>query len=134
MWNATDIPFILVSGGGRSLHCVVAKVLDCSFEVSKFEFHSRYYVHFRTNILGKGMNSLPSTYGLNNITTVLLQRWLWHQIAHKSWYVIKQRNWNWLNFTSVIFRPKPDVDLYIILINWILTVSQPIVGYFMPIS
>ena len=24
--------------------------------VSEFEFHSRYYVHFRTNTLGKGMN------------------------------------------------------------------------------
>ena len=45
----------------------------------EFEFQSRYYVHFRTNTLGKGMNPLilPS-YGLNSTTTVLLEEWLWH--------------------------------------------------------
>ena len=35
---------------------VVDKVLDSGFEVSKFEFQSRYYVHFRTNTLGENMN------------------------------------------------------------------------------
>ena len=33
---------------------VIAKVLDCSLEVSEFELQSRCYVHFRT--LGKGMD------------------------------------------------------------------------------
>ena len=27
------------------------------------------------------------------MTTVLLQGWLWHWIAHESWYTINQRNW-----------------------------------------
>ena len=40
---------------------VVVIVLDCDFVVIEFELQSRYYVHFRTNALGKGMN--PSTMG-----------------------------------------------------------------------
>ena len=36
----------------------MAKLVDCSFEVSEFEFQSRHYVHFRTNNHGKGMNPL----------------------------------------------------------------------------
>ena len=48
---------------------VVAKVLDCSLEVSKIELQSGYYVHFRTNKLEKEYNhQYPSSYGLNNIT------------------------------------------------------------------
>ena len=34
------------------------KVMDCGIVVSEFVFQSRYYVHFRANTLGKGMNSL----------------------------------------------------------------------------
>ena len=53
---------------------VVANVLDCNIGVSKFELHSYYDVHFRTNTLGKGMNSLIlSICGLNSTTTVRLQ-------------------------------------------------------------
>ena len=37
---------------------VVSKVLECDIIVSKFKLHSPYIVHFRTNIYGKGMNSL----------------------------------------------------------------------------
>ena len=33
-----------------------------------------------------------SSCGLNSITVVYLQEWLWHQITHKGWYAIKQRN------------------------------------------
>ena len=32
---------------------IMAKELDCGFEVSEFELQSCYYVHFRTNTLGK---------------------------------------------------------------------------------
>ena len=35
---------------------VVAKVLECDLEVSKFEPQSHYYVHFRTNTTRKGLN------------------------------------------------------------------------------
>ena len=42
------------------LHRVEANVLDCDIGVSEFELQSHYYVHFRTNTLGKGMNLLIS--------------------------------------------------------------------------
>ena len=34
----------------------MATVLDCEFKVNEFELQSRYYVHFRTNNLEKGLN------------------------------------------------------------------------------
>ena len=37
---------------------VVVKGMDCRIIISKFEFQLRYYVHFRTNTLGKDMNPL----------------------------------------------------------------------------
>ena len=43
------------SGGPRG---VMVKVMDCGIVVSEFELQSRYYVHFRANTLGKGMNPL----------------------------------------------------------------------------
>ena len=36
----------------------MAKVLEYEIIVSMFEFQSRYYVHFWTNTLKKGMNPL----------------------------------------------------------------------------
>ena len=39
---------------------VMAKTLDCGLEVSEFELQLRYYVHFWTNALRKGMNSFIS--------------------------------------------------------------------------
>ena len=43
----------ITSAGG-----VTVKAMDCWIVVSEFELQSRYYVHFQTNILGKGINSL----------------------------------------------------------------------------
>ena len=37
---------------------VMVKVMDCGILVSEFVPQSRYYVHFRANTLGKGMNPL----------------------------------------------------------------------------
>ncbi len=37
---------------------VMVKSMDCGIVVSEFVFQSRYYVHFRANTLGKGMNPL----------------------------------------------------------------------------
>ena len=37
---------------------VTVKVTDCGIVVSEFVLQSRYYVHFRANTLGKGMNPL----------------------------------------------------------------------------
>ena len=43
----------------RACPCgVMVKTLDGRILVSEFEFQSRYYVHFRTNTLGKGMNPI----------------------------------------------------------------------------
>ena len=57
---------------------LVVKVLDCGIVVSEFELQSHYYVHFRTNTLGKGMTPPYSpNYGLNN-TTAVVEGWLWH--------------------------------------------------------
>ena len=37
---------------------VMVKVMDCGIVVREFVFQSRYYVHFRANTFGKGMNPL----------------------------------------------------------------------------
>ena len=37
---------------------VMVNVLDCEIVVREFELQSHYYVHFRANTLGKGMNPL----------------------------------------------------------------------------
>ena len=43
----------------------MANVLECDIVVSKFELQLHYYVHFRTNTFGKGMNPLiPLVMGL----------------------------------------------------------------------
>ena len=42
-------------GGPRG---VMVKAMDCGIVISEFVLQSRYYVHFRANILGKGMNPL----------------------------------------------------------------------------
>ncbi len=39
---------------------VMVKSMDCGIVVSEFVLQSRYYVHFRANTLGKGMNPLIS--------------------------------------------------------------------------
>ena len=36
----------------------MVKAMDYEIVESKFELQSRYYVHFRANALGKGMNPL----------------------------------------------------------------------------
>ena len=46
----------------------MAKVLVYGLEVSEFELHSCYYVHFRNNTLGKGTEPpYPPSYGLSNL-------------------------------------------------------------------
>ena len=36
----------------------MVKAMDCEIVVSEFEVQLRYYVHFRTNTPGKGLNPL----------------------------------------------------------------------------
>ena len=47
--------FFLKVGGA---HGVIVKALDCGIVVHKFKLQSLNYIHFQTNILGKGMNPL----------------------------------------------------------------------------
>ena len=37
---------------------IMVKALDCEIVVREFVLQLRYYVHFRANTLGKGMNPL----------------------------------------------------------------------------
>ena len=52
---------------------LMVEAMDGGIVVSEFVLQSRYYVHFRANTLGKGMNPpYPPSYWLNSTTTVLL--------------------------------------------------------------
>ena len=65
----------------------MAKILDCIIEVSVFELHLPYHVHFRTNTLGD-TSSYPSSYGLNSITAVLQEGWLLEKKKNKPWIIL----------------------------------------------
>ena len=52
-------------------HGVIAKVLDSSLEVSKFELYSGRYIHFQINTLWEWYK-IPLSLQLNRITAVLL--------------------------------------------------------------
>ena len=43
---------------GGCPHGVMVKAMDCGIVVCEFVLQSLYYVHFRANTLGKGMNPL----------------------------------------------------------------------------
>ena len=51
---------LAIKGAGVPPRGVMVKALDRGFVVSEFVLQSRYYVHFRANTVGKGMNSLPA--------------------------------------------------------------------------
>ena len=55
--DCSGYPLEIVRGCPRS---VMVKVMDWGLVVSEFVLQSRYYVHFRANTLGKGMNPLSS--------------------------------------------------------------------------
>ena len=46
------------NGEGGCLRGKMVKAMDCGIVVSEFELQPRYYVHFRANTLGEGMNPL----------------------------------------------------------------------------
>ena len=83
----------------RVYHHVLANVMTCFIVVSEFERHSRHYVLFLTNTLGKGMGTFLSCH-LISTTAGLLQGWLLYSITHEGWYAIKQRNQNHLFLTQ----------------------------------
>ena len=56
--NFTLLYLLITTQGSPS--GIVANVLDSDTVVIKFEFQSCYCIHFQTNSLGKGMNSLIS--------------------------------------------------------------------------
>ena len=48
----------IAEGIGRCPRGVMVKAMDCRIVAREFVLQSRYYVHFRANTLGKGMNPL----------------------------------------------------------------------------
>ena len=52
----------------------MAKIIECGLEVSTFEFQSRYYVHFPTNTLRKGIENLLSFQLRGQITLLLFYK------------------------------------------------------------
>ena len=49
---------LIIDNNRRCTRGVMVKVMDCKIVVSEFVLQSRYYVHFRTNTIGKAMNPL----------------------------------------------------------------------------
>ena len=47
-----------VTNKNKAKRGVMVKSLDCGIIVREFVVQSRYYVHFRTNTIWKGMNPL----------------------------------------------------------------------------
>ena len=50
--------FVLFTECGECPCGVIVKAMECGIAVSEFVLQLRYYVHFRANTIGKGMNSL----------------------------------------------------------------------------
>ena len=61
--------------------CVMVKAMNCGIVVREFVLQSRYYVHFRANTLGKGIEPpYPPSYASRRIALALnnLQRLICH--------------------------------------------------------
>ena len=58
MHTRRNIRALIKQAGG-----VMVKAIDSEIVVSEFELQSRYYVHFRANTLGKGMNLILPAMG-----------------------------------------------------------------------
>ena len=46
----------ILTGHGECPRGVMVKAMDCGIVVREIELQSRYYIHFRANTIGKGMN------------------------------------------------------------------------------
>ena len=61
-FHGQQVASSLGGGGLTSLYrCprgVMVKAMNCGIVVREFVLQSRYYIHFRANTLGKGMNPL----------------------------------------------------------------------------
>ena len=53
-------PGVVAPDRGSCPRGVMVKAMNCGIVVREFVLQSRYYVHFRANTLGKGMNPLFS--------------------------------------------------------------------------
>ena len=58
--------------GMEILRGVLANILDYDIIISEFELKSRYYVHIRTNLLRKGMNTFIPQPAMVEIIPLLL--------------------------------------------------------------
>ena len=55
MHSSIQVILLILRGCPRG---VMVKAMDCGIVVHEFVLQSRYYVHFRANTLGEGMNPL----------------------------------------------------------------------------
>ena len=87
--------------------------------MAKFELQLHYCVQFLTNTLGERYKLPLLSNGLNNITVVPLQEWLWHKITVlKGWYAIILRNqiWIWKDWKiKIILCQNQKTHIYICL-------------------
>ena len=67
--KSSNCPFAALQNWWVSSCGVVAKALEFKIFLSEFELQFSFYVHFRSNTLGKGMDR-------NSTINVLLQQWL----------------------------------------------------------
>ena len=72
-----------VARGVPVLNCWIA----ASKEASLNSIHTIMFT-FRLMPLERHEHPYPSSYGLNSITAVLQQGWLWNLMTHKRWYPI----------------------------------------------
>ena len=59
---SAEMQSLYSAASGDWVRSIVANVLEFNIVISEFELQLRYYVHFGTNALGKGMNPLIHSY------------------------------------------------------------------------
>ena len=82
----------------KNLCDVLINVLNFEIIVSEFELQSCYYIHFRTNTLGKAMDSFsPQLYHYWFSTKIVLAlNSSWHSICHSTKKPIQTKS-DWKN-------------------------------------
>ena len=91
----------------------MANVLDNDIEVSEFELHTHYYIHFWTNTLEKGVNPLIPSYGLNRSPQGVIAKVLDYGLdvsdfEFQSWYYVHFRTNTIGKVLNLTYRPSID--------------------------
>ena len=79
LWNFAELLISLVEYYQCDLKSNILGMESCDIGLNESLFQLRYYVLFRINTLGKGMDPfIPLSYWLNDTTAILLHGWLWY--------------------------------------------------------